>query len=341
MDTKKQRIAKCMPKMQKSLLEQAKEEKIGVCVNLKSKNRRVNGTKTSSFGTSGRFGHDSSKFYSSKMYSNIKKNEIEESKENPINSDVIDKLFCKSSERMEELPDNSIHLMVTSPPYNVGKDYDKNLSLDEYRELLTTVFKETYRVLVVGGRACVNVANLGRKPYIPLHSFIIEDVLKIGFFMRGEIIWNKGASASPSMAWGSWLSATNPTLRDVHEYILVFSKGSNGRKNSVNKKNTIIKEEFMEFTKSVWTFPAQQAHLVGHPAPFPIELPLRLIKFYTFTDDVILDPFIGSGTTAVAALMTKRHFVGYDIDEKYIKLAQKRINAYIMSQKQKLHNFVK
>lgn len=290
-----------------------------------TKNRRLEGTKTSSFGTSGRFNHDSSKFYSSKMYTNSEASKIEDVTENALPSDVIDKLFCKSSETMKELPDNSIHLMVTSPPYNVGKDYDKNLSMDEYRELLRNVFKEVYRVLVVGGRACVNIANLGRKPYIPLHSFIIEDMIKIGFFMRGEIIWNKASSASPSMAWGSWMSAANPTLRDIHEYILVFSKGNNGRININGKKNTITKDEFMELTKSVWTFPAQQARSVGHPAPFPIELPLRLIKLYTFTDDVILDPFIGSGTTAIAALMTGRHFVGYDVEKDYIKLAEKRI----------------
>jgi modification methylase len=283
------------------------------------------GTKTSSFGTKGRFSHDSSKFYSSKMYSDIKNGELEHTEENQLNKNVLDKLFCKPSEIMVELPDNSIHLMVTSPPYNVGKDYDKNLSLDEYRKMLSNVFKEVYRVLVVGGRACVNIANLGRKPYIPLHSMIIEEMTKIGFFMRGEIIWNKGGSASPSTAWGSWMSATNPTLRDVHEYILVFSKGNNGRLNTDKKKNTITRDEFMEFTKSVWTFSPQQARSVGHPAPFPVELPLRLIKLYTFEGDVILDPFIGSGTTAIAALAAKRHFVGYDIEKDYINLSKERI----------------
>lgn len=292
-----------------------------------AKNIRKSGTKTSSFGTVGRFNHDSSEFYSRKMYSDAQIKTIEDSKENELSPDVLDKLFCKSSEAMAELPDNSVHLMVTSPPYNVGKDYDENLSLEEYRELLRKVFKETYRVLVVGGRACINVANLGRKPYIPLHSFIIDDMLEIGFFMRGEIIWNKASSAGTSMAWGSWLSATNPSLRDVHEYILVFSKGSNGRIAN-DKKSTITKEDFMELTKSVWTFPAQQARLVGHPAPFPVELPLRLVKLYTFQGDIILDPFIGSGTTAIAALMENRHFVGYDVDKNYIKIAEKRVRYY-------------
>jgi site-specific DNA-methyltransferase (adenine-specific) len=292
---------------------------------------RRKGTKTSSFGTSGRINHDSSKFYSSRMYSNANSKTLENVIENVIPPEVLNKIFTKSSVKMSELPDNSVHLMVTSPPYNVGKEYDKNLSLDEYRELLRNVFKEVYRVLVVGGRACVNIANLGRKPYIPLHSYIIEDMLKIGFFMRGEIIWNKASSASPSTAWGSWLSAVNPTLRDIHEYILVFSKGNNGRVNNKDKKSTMTKEEFMELTKSVWTFPAQQARSVGHPAPFPIELPLRLIKLYTFSGDVVLDPFIGSGTTAIASLMARRHYVGYDIEKEYVKLAEKRISEHIAS----------
>ena len=131
-----------------------------------------------------------------------------------------------SSENMKEIPDNCLHLMVTSPPYNVTKEYDEDLSLKEYLHLLRQVFSETYRVLVNGGRACINVANLGRRPYLPLSDFISNIMLEIGFQMRGEIIWHKGAGAGISMAWGSWQSAANPVLRDVHEYILVFSKGS-------------------------------------------------------------------------------------------------------------------
>ena len=226
---------------------------------------------------------------------------------------------------MGELPENSVHLMVTSPPYNVGKEYDNNLTLGEYRGFLKRVWKEVYRVLVPGGRACINIANLGRKPYIPLHAFFIEDMSESGFVMRGEIIWDKASSASPSTAWGSWCSATNPTLRDVHEYILIFSKGTFTRANPYRRKATITKDEFLEFIKSVWTFPAEPAQKVGHPAPFPIELPYRLIQLYTFTEEVVLDPFIGSGQTAIAALKAKRHFVGYEISDEYVKLAEKRI----------------
>jgi DNA modification methylase len=103
---------------------------------------------------------------------------------------------------MEKLPDNSVHLMVISPPYNVGKEYDENLILNEYRAFLKRVWSEVKRVLVSGGRACINIANLGRKPYIPLHVFIVEDMLDLGFLMRGEIIWNKASSSSSSTAWG-------------------------------------------------------------------------------------------------------------------------------------------
>ena len=290
-------------------------------------NRTKRGTKTSSFGSPGRIGHDSSSFYNSKLYADRKPPEKVRVIENPIPAEQLDKIYCKSSETMNEIPDYSLHLMVTSPPYNVTKEYDKDLSLQEYRDLLRAVFKETYKKLVTGGRACVNVANLGRKPYIPLHSYIIKDMLDIGFFMRGEILWNKANSASPSTAWGSWLSAGNPVLRDIHEYILVFSKESFSRKRH-SKKSTISRDEFLEWTKSVWTFPAVSARSIGHPAPFPVELPYRLIQLYTFEGDIVLDPFIGSGQTSIAAIKAKRHYVGYDTNEEYVKLSEKRIKKF-------------
>jgi len=287
-----------------------------------------NGTKTSSFGSPGRINHDSSNFYNSKLYADKVPPEKVEYIENSIPSEKMDRIYCKSSERMDDIPDHSIHLMVTSPPYNVKKEYDEDLSLTEYRGLLKIVFKETYKKLVTGGRACINIANLGRKPYIPLHSYIIEDMLDIGFFMRGEIIWNKASSASPSTAWGSWLSAANPVLRDVHEYILIFSKDSFSRKKR-GKNNTIPKENFLEWTKSVWTFSAVSARSIGHPAPFPEELPHRLIQLYTFEEDVVLDPFCGSGSACLAALKDKRHYIGYDIEPDYVKLANQRISSYL------------
>ena len=293
---------------------------------MNNKPYKRNGTSTSSFGISGRINHDSSKFYNSRLYEGIGKDKKVEYIENNILDEYINNIFCKSSEKMDELPDNSVHLMVTSPPYNVTKEYDEDLSLQEYLQLLKTVWKETYRVLVPGGRACINIANLGRKPYIPLHSYLIEDMLDIGYLMRGEIIWNKASSASPSTAWGSWLSAANPVLRDIHEYILIFSKETFSRQIK-NKQATIEKNEFLEWTKSVWTFPAISAKKIGHPAPFPEELPNRLIKLYTFKDDIVLDPFLGSGTTCIAALNNKRNYIGYDINENYIRLANNKISA--------------
>lgn len=289
------------------------------------------GTKARSFGVSKREGHDSSKFYSRNLYGHQKRQAETDYVEHQIASSDLDKVFCKSSEEMEELPDSSVHLMITSPPYNVGKDYDKDLGIDDYRMLLRKVFKETRRVLVNGGRVCINVANLGRKPYIPLNSFIVQEMSELGFLMRGEIIWNKSASSGTSTAWGSWQSATNPTLRDVHEYILVFSKGSFSRPRT--REDTIARDEFLAFTKSIWDFPAESANRIGHPAPFPVELPYRCMQLYSFKDDVVLDPFCGSGSTCVAAIKSGRHFVGFDTSEEYVTLANKRIaNAH-----EKLH----
>jgi modification methylase len=281
-------------------------------------------TKTSAFGTQGRINHDASKFYASRLYEGLSNKERMEADEKPLPVEVINSLFCKSSERMDELPENCVHLMVTSPPYNASKEYDEDLNLGEYLGLLGKVWQETYRVLVPGGRACINIANLGRKPYIPLHTFIIEQCLETGFLMRGEIIWNKASSASASTAWGSWQSAANPVLRDIHEYILVFSKGTFSRKGK-GRQNTITKDEFLEWTKSVWNFPAVSAKKVGHPAPFPKELPQRLIQLYTFKDDIVLDPFVGSGTTCIAAVEAERSYIGYDINPEYIGIAKHRL----------------
>lgn len=291
------------------------------------------GTETSSFGTSGRINHDSSKFYNSRLYKELKNNNKAVSKvTNEFPAGLLNTIIHGSCEKMTEIPDNSVHLMITSPPYNVSKDYDEDLSLDEYLNLLGRAFSETYRVLVNGGRACINVANLGRKPYIPLSDYISRMMIDIGFNMRGEIIWNKGASASPSTAWGSWQSAANPTLRDVHEYILVFSKGDYKRertKEEMNiRKNTISREQFMEWTKSIWNMNAESAKKIGHPAPFPVELPYRLIQLYSFTNDIVLDPFMGSGTTGVAALQSNRYYVGYEINEEYVKLAEDRLAPF-------------
>ena len=289
------------------------------------------GSKTSKFGTTSRVSHDSSGYYNSKLYSELSKNEngndTEPASDHPFPKELENKILLGTSETMKEIPDHSVHLMVTSPPYNVSKEYDEDLSLQEYLQLLRNVFTETYRVLVHGGRACVNVANVGRKPYIPLSDHISHLMDEIGFRMRGEIIWAKGAGAGVSMAWGSWQSASNPVLRDTHEYILVFSKGAFERRKE-EKENTITREQFLEWTKSVWTMNPESAKKVNHPAPFPVELPYRLTQLYTFKGDIVLDPFIGSGSTAIAALTSERKFIGYEIDPQYIQIAEERIAPY-------------
>jgi site-specific DNA-methyltransferase (adenine-specific) len=294
-------------------------------------------TKTSRFGVSKREGHDSTPFYGGKLYQDIKIDENVPEAENFIPPDVLDKVVCQDSRKMNNIPDSSVHLMVTSPPYNVGKEYDKDLNLEEYLGLLRNVFSETHRVLVNGGRACINIANVGRKPYIPYHKFVIDVMTEARFLMRGEVIWNKGAGAGTSTAWGSWLSPTNPTLRDTHEYILIFSKGKFSRAGK-GKKPTISKDEFLEFTKSVWTFQPESAEKVGHPAPFPVELPYRCIQLYTFKDEVILDPFCGVGSTCFAAMKAGRHFIGIDIDKDYVEKANERME--LLAQRNRLRKLL-
>lgn len=282
-------------------------------------------SRTKAFGSSKRENHNADPFYQSRLYEGKRQQKAMETVENSLPVEVENRLFCQSSTAMSQIPSSSVHLMITSPPYNATKLYDHDLSLEEYRAYLCPVWQEVYRTLVTGGRACINVANLGRSPYIPLHLYIIQDMLDLGFLMRGEIIWDKGTSAGISTAWGSWRSASNPILRDTHEYILVFSKDSFSRKKRPDKPPTITKEEFVEYTKSQWHFRSESARRIGHPAPFPEELPYRLIQLYSFTDDVVLDPFCGSGTTCVAALKNHRRYVGYDIDPAYIALAQERL----------------
>lgn len=280
-------------------------------------------TATTSFGSPGREGHDASAFYQTRLYADQTPPETDSYFENPV--PALDVIHPHSCEEMNELPDHSVHLMVTSPPYNVGKEYDTDLTIEEYLDFLTRIMREAYRVLVPGGRACINVANLGRKPYLPMNGLIARSMINLGLLMRGEIIWDKGGTASISTAWGSWQSASNPTLRDTHEYILVFSKGMFKRPKIEDRESTISKEEFLEYTKSVWGFASESAKKVGHPAPFPVELPYRLIQLYSYSNEVVLDPFMGSGQTALAALKSGRHFVGYEVNEEYLKLANDRI----------------
>jgi site-specific DNA-methyltransferase (adenine-specific) len=278
------------------------------------------GTSTKAFGSGKREGHNSSAFYARELAS---PDWSVDAKVSDVPRRFLDRVFEHTSERMDELPDNSVSLMVTSPPYHVGKEYDADTTFEDFLGLLRAVLQETHRVLEPGGRMVVNVANLGRRPYVPLTSFVTQMALDLGFFPRGEVIWVKAAGAGGNCAWGSWLSPTNPTLRDVHEYCLCFSKG---RMDRVRRGlATIERDEFLDATLSVWHLPPESARRIGHPAPFPVSLPRRFIELYTFNGDVVLDPFVGSGSTAVAAVEAGRRFVAYELDRSYARLTRRRV----------------
>lgn len=291
-------------------------------------------TSTQDFGSGARENHDSSSFYArfqQPKFSRDKTVDPAEGVESPL-------LVHGDSRHMVALPDNSVALVVTSPPYYVGKVYEdvpgSPASYGEYLELLHDVFAECLRVLEPGGRMAVNVANLGRKPFRSLSAdvtAILQDRLKM--WLRGEIVWVKGKGNSGSAAWGSWRSASNPVMRDLTERIVVASKGRMDRapkpaeraKRGLPHESTISAEDFMAWTLDVWVIPPASARRTGHPAPFPVELPHRLIQFHTYSGDLVLDPFMGSGSTLLAAVSSGRRAAGYDTDEAYVALARRRL----------------
>ncbi len=294
-------------------------------------------TSTSTFGVSKRENHDATAFYQRFTPPNL-------SSESEIaNYRVLDKLIVGDARRMDEIPDSSVALVVTSPPYFAGKEYETALGKGgvpatylEYLHLLYDVFEQCVQKLEPGGRIAVNVANLGRRPYRSLSADVIgilQDELHL--LLRGEIVWIKQRGSSGSCAWGSFQRPGNPVLRDLTERVIIASKGRFDRaipakeraRRGLPSETSVTRDDFMEDTLDVWEIPPESATRVGHPAPFPIELPARLIELYTYRDDLVLDPFVGSGTTAVAAVRTGRHFVGYDLDRSYIELADKRVEA--------------
>lgn len=294
-------------------------------------------TSTSAFGVSRREGHDASAFYG--RFPPLRQDKTAA----PEPPACVDVLFVGDSRHMAEVNDNSVALVVTSPPYFVGKAYELDVgeggipgSYAEYLEMLHDVFAECWRVLEPGGRIAVNVANLGRRPYRSLSADVVRILQDdIGYLLRGEVIWQKAEGASGSCAWGSFGSAANPVLRDVTERVVVASKLRLDRaiprkeraELGLPHRDTISKEEFLECTLDVWRLRPESAKRVGHPAPYPVELPRRFIELLTYEDDLVLDPFLGAGTTAVAAVRSGRHYVGYDTDPAYVDLAEKRVAA--------------
>ncbi len=292
-------------------------------------------TSTSAFGVSKRESHDASGFYRRFAPPYL-------SAESKVaDHRAVDKLIVGDARRMDEICDASVALVVTSPPYFAGKAYEEALGEGtvpatylEYLDLLRDVFSECVRTLEPGGRIAVNVANLGRRPYRSLSADVIgilQDDLRL--LLRGEILWVKQRGSSGSCAWGSFQRPGNPVLRDLTERVVVASKGRFDRavpakiraRRGLPSESSMTRDDFMENTLDVWEIPAESATRIGHPAPFPIELPARLIELYTYRGDLILDPFVGSGTTAVAAVRAGRNFAGYDLDELYVKLAEDRV----------------
>jgi DNA modification methylase len=294
-------------------------------------------TSTSNFGVGRREGHDASAFYERFSAPVISDDDYVEP---PFE---IDEPFRTGDSRQLDLPDNSVALVVTSPPYYVGKDYELDRdhpqvpsSYGEYLRLLHEVFAECVRVLEPGGRIAVNVANLGRKPYRSLSADVIHILQdELGLLLRGEVIWKKSEGASGNCAWGSFRSASNPVLRDVTERIVIAGKGRFDRavevkdreSNHLPSENSVNSDEFMAATLDVWDIPPESAKRVGHPAPFPTELPERLVHLYTYENDLVLDPFMGSGTTLLAAAKLKRRYVGYDLDSDYVAIAEARVRT--------------
>jgi site-specific DNA-methyltransferase (adenine-specific) len=292
-------------------------------------------TSTSAFGVSKRESHDASGFYRRFTHPDLS------SDSDVADHRAIDKLIVGDARHMDEVPDSSVALVVTSPPYFAGKEYEDALGEDgipgtylEYLDLLREVFAQCLQKLEPGGRIAVNVANLGRRPYRSLSADVVgilQDDLRM--LLRGEIIWVKQRGSSGSCAWGSFQRPGNPVLRDLTERVIVASKGRFDRaipakvraQKGLPSESSMTRDDFMENTLDVWEIPAESATRVGHPAPFPIELPARLIELYTYREDLVLDPFAGSGTSAVAAVRGGRHFAGYDLDESYISLAETRV----------------
>ena len=225
-----------------------------------------------------------------------------------------------------DITNNSIDLIVTSPPYNVGIQYnshDDTMSYEDYLKWTEKWLKKAFQLMKSDGRMCLNIPldkNKGGQQSV--YADITTIAKEVGWKYHSTIIWNEG-NISRRTAWGSWLSASAPYVIAPVETIVVLYKETWKKKKK--GKSDITKEEFVEWTNGLWTFSGESKKKIGHPAPFPIELPKRCVKLFSYVGDTVLDPFLGSGTTVIAAYKLKRKAIGVEIDEKYFKLAIERV----------------
>ncbi|MCX8015015.1 MAG: site-specific DNA-methyltransferase [candidate division WOR-3 bacterium] len=225
------------------------------------------------------------------------------------------------------IKDESIDLIVTSPPYNVGIAYNSHkdtMSYEDYLSFTKDWIAKCYRLAKLDGRFCLNIPldkNKGGQQSVCADITTIAK--EVGWKYHSTIIWNE-QNISRRTAWGSWMSASAPFVIAPVEVIVVLYK-EQWKKNSGSRKSDITKDEFIEWTNGVWTFMGESKKRVGHPAPFPVELPKRCIKLFSFIGDTVLDPFLGSGTTLIACAMTNRKGIGIEIDKKYCELAKQRL----------------
>lgn len=225
---------------------------------------------------------------------------------------------------MRGWPAESVDLIVTSPPYNLSKDYgiyDDDKAWPTYLNFLNETWRTCYNILKPDGRIAINCADKNRgATRQPTHVFVTMQLMEIGFKYRDTVVWDK-KQVHTRTAWGSWKSPSNPYLIAPFEFILIFSKNS-FRKNG--GATDLTNKEFIDWSLALWGF--QPEVRIDHPAAFPVELPKRLIKLYSFIHDVVVDPFVGSGTTCVASKMLRRRFIGIDLNPTYCEMARKRLS---------------
>ncbi len=237
------------------------------------------------------------------------------------------KIFNADILKTKSVKDNSVDLIVTSPPYNVDIKYNSHKDAMTYEDYLLFTkrwIEICYKFIKEDGRFCLNIPldkNKGGQQSVCADMTTLAK--QIGFKYHSTIIWNE-QNISRRTAWGSWLSASAPYVIAPVEVIIVLYKNS-WKKTSGSKQSDITKEEFMEWTNGVWNFSGESKKRIGHPAPFPVELPRRCIKLFSFVGDTVLDPFMGSGSTLIACCENKRLGIGVEIDQAYCELARKRL----------------